>query len=110
VATLKVMATYEVGENLITLSDDWDLSSKRDLSILLHELGHFVQDKAGVSEHVDDKGTCVGQAIEKPAYEAQMAWLKAQGIDPWQALNLDPLSLAFLLRCATPWEVGLAPR
>jgi hypothetical protein len=109
---LKVMAIYVSGEDRVILSDDWNPDSLKDQSILLHELVHFVQDEAGVQDHVQSYGLCVGQEIEAPAYAAQFAWLRSKSANPWTVLALDPLTLAMITRCQNPWEIvgGIAPR
>lgn len=102
----KVVAAYVEGTNVLYLSDDADLSTVKDQSILLHELTHYVQDKAGIAKKVRETHGCVGAEIEGPAYAAQLKWLTDQGIkDPWAELQSSPLVLFIATMCGEPWEI-----
>lgn len=82
------------GNNVLWLRDDWRGDNIRDVSILLHELVHHMQHQAGVP-----KTPCQAEAWEKPAYEAQFAFLEAAGVDPHKTIGINGLMLIFVTNC-----------
>jgi hypothetical protein len=83
---------YQPG--FIVLRRDWQADSVRDLSILLHELVHHMQHSAGV-----EPLPCRAVAWEQPAYSTQMAFLKAEGLDPLPTIGISPLHQRALTSC-----------
>lgn len=70
----QALAYFDTRRDEIVLSRGWRPDNHFDVSILVHELVHFMQDEAG------RRYPCPG-ARETEAYAAQEAWLKSQGID-----------------------------
>lgn len=87
-----VLALYDSG--VMWLRDDWRGDNVRDLSTLLHEIIHHMQFHAGV-----EPVPCQAEAIERPAYEAQFAFLEAAGVDPYEAIGINDLMLIFVTHC-----------
>jgi hypothetical protein len=87
-----VLALY--GSGVMWLRDDWSADSLKDVSILLHELVHHMQHHAGV-----EAVPCKAEALEKPAYDAQFAFLEAAGVDPYETVGINALMLIFVTNC-----------
>jgi hypothetical protein len=87
-----VLALY--GPGVMWLRDDWSANSLKDVSILLHELVHHMQHHAGVPET-----PCAAEAVEKPAYDVQFAFLEAAGVDPYETIGINALMLIFVTNC-----------
>jgi hypothetical protein len=87
-----VLALY--GSGVIWMNNDWSADSLKDVSILLHELVHHMQHHAEVP-----KTPCAQEAWEKPAYDAQFAFLEAAGVDPYEIIGINPLMLIFVINC-----------
>lgn len=98
----QVQALYDHRSATMLLPDTWSADKVYDISMLLHELVHHMQAEAGVTA---ETVKCVG-AVEKPAYDAQMAWLKAAGLDPMEVMGINGLAYAFLTACHDPWQVS----
>ncbi|MEX0789578.1 MAG: DUF6647 family protein, partial [Actinomycetota bacterium] len=81
-----VRALYSSG--VLWLNTEWRSDSIRDVSFLLHELVHHMQFHAGIAPL-----PCAGEALEKPAYEAHMAFLDAAGLDPYEVTGINGLYL-----------------
>jgi hypothetical protein len=97
-----VQAMYMEEVDTIFLPDTWRPDNLYDVSMLLHETAHFVQDFSGINIK---SAKCVGFELERPAYDAQVAWLKAAGVDPWTTMKLDQLTMFLLTQCGqNPWE------
>jgi hypothetical protein len=84
-----VMAYYDARREQIVLRRGWRADNPFDVSILVHELVHFMQDEAG------RRYPCPG-AREKEAYAAQEAWLQSQGIDLFDN-DVLPINRMFVL-------------
>lgn len=69
-------ALYDPDRQVIVLPRSWSRNSAYDMSVLIHETVHYLQDKAGLM----DDASCA--AIEGPAYKAQFKWLREQGVNP----------------------------
>ena len=78
---------YDKPNRKITLVRPWDASKVYDVSILLHELIHFVQ--------YNNKEWVCWNETEWEAYKLQEAWLLERGHDP--AFNW--VQIYFLARC-----------
>lgn len=96
---LRVVALYRPleGPGTIYLADTWRVDSIVDLSVLVHELVHHMQVGDGLTPLT---AHCVGQDIELPAYQAQMAFLKSAGVeDPLRAMGLNQIAFHFVIQC-----------
>jgi len=76
----------------IYLPDEWTGSTPAELSVLVHEMVHHLQNLAGL------KYECP-QAREKLAYTAQERWLGLFGHDLAQDFELDGFSLLAKTKC-----------
>jgi hypothetical protein len=85
-------AIYDDAERTIYLPAGWRLSSPRDLSLLVHELVHHLQNAGGLAY------ACPA-AREKPAYEAQARWLAYAGDSLEESFGLDPMTLLVRTSC-----------
>jgi len=81
-----VVAVYHDTTRTIYLADTWTGATPTELSILVHEMVHHLQNLGGL------KYECPG-AREKLAYIAQEEWLKRYGLDLQQAFDLDAFTL-----------------
>jgi hypothetical protein len=87
-----LLAVYNDAKRIIHLSDDWTGTSEADLSVLVHEMVHHLQNMAGL------KYNCAGDR-EKLAYRAQSAWLLQSGRSLESEFGLDRLSLIVHSNC-----------
>jgi hypothetical protein len=87
-----VLAIYDDGARTIYLPDDWTGSTPAELSVLIHELVHHIQNEA------DSKFACP-QEREQAAYEAQERWLKLFGHDLETDFELDGFTLLVRTNC-----------
>ncbi len=89
------LAYYDTRRDEIVLPRGWRPDDPFDVSILVHELVHFMQDEAG------RRYPCPG-AREKEAYAAQEAWLKSQGIDLFdnKAMPINRMFVFVVTSCA----------
>ena len=81
-----LLGLYDAHTKTIVLRDDWDSRNPSRCFGLVHELVHYLQDRASLSYE------CAGQR-EALAYDAQQRWLKLFGLDLQSAFQLDPLTL-----------------
>ncbi len=90
----QALAYFDTRRDEIVLRRGWQPDNPFDVSILVHELVHFMQDEAGRLY------PCPG-AREKDAYAAQEAWLKSQGIDLDNVeMPLDRMFVLVVTSCA----------
>ena len=68
---------YDTKLNLIMLSDAWDRTKPWDLSVLLHEVIHYVQDVNEIEY------TCIAE-MEKDSWPLQQQYLKDQHNIDWE--------------------------
>lgn len=87
------IAIYDHRTMTVYLPRSWSSDSLFHVSILLHELVHHMQAEAGM----EMTGGCSGSRIELPAYQAQIDWLAAAGVDPHETMGIN----AFYLRLRT---------
>lgn len=87
-----VVGAYDTRTGTIYLRHDWNPRSAVDVSVLVHELVHHVQHRAGFRYECP-------QAREKLAFEAQARWLALVGEDLQSAFGLDPLTLKLRTQC-----------
>ena len=88
----EVVAVYHDATRTIFLSDAWTGASPADLSVLVHEMVHHLQNLAGL------RYECPA-AREKLAYLAQDQWLKLHGLDLEQEFELDKFTIMISSAC-----------
>ena len=93
----RLVAMYRSDLDMMVLPLDWSVDSVRDVSVLLHELVHFMQDQAIETGDLN-KYPCYG-AAESPAYAAQFDWLRGAGLDPYEVLETNGLTVMAVTSC-----------
>ena len=88
----EVVAVYEDETQTIYLSDTWSGRDPADVSILVHELVHHLQNAAGLEYECP-------AAREQLAYEVQARWLKLFGRDLESEFDLDAMTLKLMSSC-----------
>jgi len=88
----EVEAQYDDSTRTIYLSEGWTGRSPAELSVLVHEMVHHLQNAAGL------KYECA-QAREKPAYDAQDRWLALFGRNLIAEFKLDPMTVLVRTNC-----------
>jgi hypothetical protein len=86
------VALYEDQTKTILLSDRWTGESPAELSVLVHELVHHIQNRARLTYPCPE-------AREAVAYAAQEKWLKLFGQSLATAFDLDPMTLKVRTSC-----------
>jgi hypothetical protein len=96
-------ALMEQGQNTVAIYDDrgrtiylregWTGTTAAELSVLVHEMVHHLQNVGGV------KHDCP-QAREKLAYRAQDRWLARSGRSLERELEVDPFTVLARSTCA----------
>jgi hypothetical protein len=86
------VAVYSDSTRTIYLADDWTGNTPAELSVLVHEMVHHLQNVAGL------KYECP-QAQEGLAYKAQERWLALFGRDLSQEFELDGFTLLVKTKC-----------
>lgn len=87
-----VEAIYDDASRTVYLHDKWEGKTPADLSVLVHEMVHHLQNVGGL------KYECP-QAREQQAYAAQQRWLGLFGSDLEKAFELDAMTLLVRTRC-----------
>jgi len=87
------VALYEDASRTIYLREGWTGATPAEMSVLVHEMVHHLQNLAG------EKFECA-QARERSAYAAQQKWLAAAGQDFFQEFETDPLTLKLRTICS----------
>lgn len=87
-----IVAVYVDSTETIYLPERWTGTTAAELSVLVHELVHHVQNVGGL------KYAC-SQEREKLAYEAQERWLGLFGRSLERDFDLDGFSLLVKTRC-----------
>jgi len=90
-----VVAVYDDVRRVIYLPEIWDGTSPADLSILVHEMVHHLQNVSEI------KYACPG-AREEPAYAAQGHWLQLFGHSLFDEFELDRMTLKVRTLCFWP--------
>jgi hypothetical protein len=90
-----VVALYDGGSETIYLSEGWDRGDPVDVSVLVHELVHHLQQQAGLNYPCP-------QAREALAYEAQAQWLAMFGTTLEEEFQTNPLALKLRTSCMAP--------
>jgi hypothetical protein len=87
-----VVAVYDDATSTIYLPEGWSGSTPAELSVLVHELVHHLQNRGQL------KFECPRQR-EKLAYEAQERWLKLFGRDLERDFEIDPFTRLAITSC-----------
>ncbi|MEP6066963.1 MAG: DUF6647 family protein [Paracoccaceae bacterium] len=87
-----LVALYDDHSRTIYLPENWSPTSPADVSVLVHEMVHHVQNIQG------EMFICP-EAREKPAYLAQSKWLEEAGLSLESEFELDRMTLHFLTNC-----------
>ncbi|MGB0086854.1 MAG: DUF6647 family protein [Rhodomicrobiaceae bacterium] len=90
--SLTVVAVYDPRTKTILLPEGWTGTTPAELSVLVHEMVHHLQNLAEI------KFECP-QALEQLAYAAQEKWLGLFGHNLLEDFDLDPLTLLVRTRC-----------
>ena len=90
--TFEIEAAYEDTTRTIYLSDAWTGATPAEMSVLVHEMVHHLQNLAGM------KYECP-QARECEAYVAQDRWLEQSGRNLLDEFQLDPMTFLLRTRC-----------
>lgn len=87
-----VVAVYDDSSQTIYLNQAWSGRTVADLSVLVHEMVHHLQNVGGA------RFACPA-AREELAYHAQAQWLDSFGADLFQEFELDPITLKLTTTC-----------
>ena len=87
-----VYAIYDDLSRTIYLHEGWSVAFPVDVSVLVHELVHHLQNAGSV------KYGCAGER-EKPAYRAQARWLELFGKTLVEEFKLDPMTVLVRTNC-----------
>ena len=90
-----IVAVYNDVKRVIYLPQSWSDKSPADLSILVHEMVHHLQNISKI------KYSCPG-AREEPAYAAQGQWLQLFGHSLFDEFELDRMTLMVTVLCYWP--------
>ena len=88
----EIVAVYDDARRTIYLPTDWTGATPAEMSVLVHEIGHHLQNVAGL------KYECP-QAREKIAYAAQAGWLAQYGLTLEGEFEIDAMTLKILTTC-----------
>lgn len=88
----EVYALYDTQRRTIYLHEDWSSGRPADVSVLVHEMVHHLQNAAG------EKFTCP-QEREKDAYKAQKEWLALFGRTLEQEFEIDGMTVLVRTNC-----------
>ena len=90
-----VVALYDGRSETIYLSEGWDRRDPVDVSVLVHELVHHLQQQAGLNYPCP-------QAREALAYEAQEQWLAMFDTTLEEEFQTNPLAIKLRTSCVAP--------
>ena len=88
----RVEAFYDDKTRTIFLPKGWTGRSPAELSVLVHEMVHHVQNVAGLTYACPEER-------EKIAYAAQRQWLALFGRDLMREFKIDPMTLLVRTNC-----------
>ena len=88
----EVVAVYNDTTKTIVLPESWTGATPAELSILVHEMVHHLQNLGKL------RYECAG-AREKPAYLAQDHWLKLHGLDFEKEFEVDKFTIVVSSAC-----------
>jgi hypothetical protein len=91
-ARREAVAVYDDKTDSIFLPDTWKGDTPADLSVLVHEIVHHLQNKGGL------RYECPG-AREELAYAAQEKWLHLFGRNLLTEFQIDPFTLKVSTTC-----------
>jgi hypothetical protein len=91
-AASEIVALYDDRTKTILLSDRWKGDAPAELSVLVHELVHHMQNLAQL------RYPCP-EAREAIAYAAQEKWLSLSGQSLAKTFELDPMTLKVRTSC-----------
>jgi hypothetical protein len=87
-----IVAIYDDADRTIYLPETWTGATPTELSVLVHEMVHHLQNLAGM------RFACP-EAREKLAYAAQRDWLELFGRDLFTDFETDPFTLLVRTEC-----------
>jgi hypothetical protein len=87
-----IYAVYDDEKRIIYLPDNWQGERPVEISVLVHELVHHLQNLGGL------KYSCP-QAREQAAYDAQMRWLELFGKNLNDEFGVDSFDILVRTRC-----------
>lgn len=90
-----VVAVYDAKNRTILLPGDWTAVAPADVSVLVHEMVHHLQDLAGLTYACNEEQ-------EALAYSAQERWLRLAGTDLHSEFGFDKFTIKFLTTCNIP--------
>lgn len=85
-------AIYDDLNQTIYLLEGWSAESPADVSVLVHEVVHHLQNVGGLEYDCPE-------ARERPAYEAQARWLELVGKSLAEEFELDAMTLLLRTNC-----------
>ena len=88
----EVVAVYDDASSTIYLPEGWSGNSPAELSVLVHEMVHHLQNRGKL------KFECPRQR-EKLAYKAQEQWLQLFGHDLEHDFEIDPFTRLVISSC-----------
>lgn len=88
----RLEAFYDDKTRTIFLPKGWTGRSSAELSVLVHEMVHHVQNVAGLTYACPEER-------EKIAYAAQRQWLALFGRDLMRDFKIDPMTLLVRTNC-----------
>lgn len=86
------VALYDDSSQTIYLPQNWSAASPVDVSVLVHEMAHHLQN-VGAIDYPCEEGR------EYPAYQAQQMWLKNAGTTLEREFDIDAMTLLVLTKC-----------
>ncbi|TIW19708.1 MAG: hypothetical protein E5V65_09895 [Mesorhizobium sp.] len=87
-----ILAVYDDDARMIYLPEGWTGGTAAELSVLVHEMAHHLQNVGGL------KFAC-SEEREKMAYDAQERWLKLFGGSLEADFELDPFTVLVRTNC-----------
>ena len=87
-----IAAVYDDATKTIFLADSWTGATPADISVLVHEMVHHLQNLGKLQYDCP-------AAREKPAYRAQDQWLKRSGQDLETVFGVDMLTVLVRSAC-----------
>jgi len=88
----EVVAVYDSRRNRILLPHGWSGQTPAEMSVVVHEMVHHLQNKAGM------KFACPGER-EEQAYAAQEKWLGLFGTSLQREFEIDAFTLKVNTSC-----------
>lgn len=90
-----ILSKYDDAKQTIYVPDDWTGNTAEEISILIHEMVHHLQNVAGLQY-------ACPQGREKLAYFAQERWLAASGRSLEKDFGIDSLNYLLSTDCYIP--------